>query len=285
MKKILLVLIFTLITSSIFSQAVSKKNDNKTKTKVNKVLIVITTGFNDDNYYEANLVVNDIQTRLYNSDTTKKLIFDYTTNKPNVYVGIKTKNKESDYESMKGLRKAYDANKFNLSSLLNMLDTIVYYVNFDLLSERQKEAEELKKDEEEYYKAIDILNRYSTLYEDGVSYYKEYSAKCEGKSDNKIADMLYNEGFSRTFDASGSVIKSIYTLSYLYDNNTKGKGKDNLTIRVSTWYSYGYGSLYYSVDFDIYLADYGTVVFYGRDMGTIDILIEKYKGLKEKLNK
>lgn len=171
---------------------------------------------------------------------------------------------------------------------LRKKDTLYYKLNVDSIANdfavkqailKETEIQENRiKDIENLSKYKNILNRYIDILKDAELLYTSYKNKIDGKSENIIADILYDDGFSRTYDLSGSVFKDVYQLSWLYD--TGGNEKDRLTFIICLWYSYGYGRLFYSIEYNILLVDFGYAVYKGSETIQIKELIEKLEKLK-----
>ncbi len=248
MKSILV--LFILIVPMSFCSAqksIKQKQNNSTKPFL-KVLKIITNG-NQDQYYNGKLfMLNDLlvdSVNLYDSDTLKKVFDELEYDRfelRNLIVRIRTPFYYYDYR----IGKMKDFEK---------VDTILYVVNYDTLSIKRDEEELLVKQAELESLEKENLRRFEEIFieimneaEEKVSYYR---SKIDGKRRNYIADFLYDEGFSRDLTTSGSVLKEIYTLSFVYDD-IPARDK-SYKIVVALWNSYGYGKFFYSIDYEIYL--------------------------------
>jgi|SRR4030095_2215944 len=80
-----------------------------------------------------------------------------------------------------------------------------------------------------------------------------YEPKISGKSYNAAADYLYDEGFGRGY-ITGSVTKTDFFKSFCYNDSYQPVEYPNgycIKLHIYLWYSYGYGNLYYSFDYDL----------------------------------
>lgn len=113
---------------------------------------------------------------------------------------------------------------------------------------REKEIEKGLK-EAVYNEAVGKIESYvNDLY-----YY--YNDKLSGKSRNSMADFLYYEGFSRDIRVGSTLIEEFIKF-YYFDKNGNilemvHSGEFYCILNIDVWYSYGYGNLYYSVDYSI----------------------------------
>lgn len=241
--KIILIILLTFFSFLICKSQIREKNskDHKEKKTSLKVLKIITIG-NEDYYYEGILDLTFLfnipneKTSLRNSDTLVKLFDLHELNK---YLSIK-------------LRVRTKVNEYIIKEFLNELasssDTVLYVLNYDTLGykEIETEKEKIKSENEEIFTAV-----YTQLVGDAEESVSQYRKNIEGKSYNKIADYLYDEGFSRSYSTGGSVLKEIFSITYTYGDIPQSD--KSYQINISLWHSYGYGKLFYSIDYSIYL--------------------------------
>jgi len=229
------------------------------------IVINIKTIGNDDYYYQSSLFLNYITKQkkvdsipLINSNTfvmrinKKDLDIDFLPPYFNGSLHIKVQTSLNSY--LIGLG--------SLEDLLSFKDTITYYLFYDDLPykkeelenealRKEKEASRIEKLEKEEIKLNQSELIRETLIREAEQTTEYYRNKINGKSHNKIADYLYHEGFSRDFSSSGSVIKEIFTLRYIYENYSQFDM--SYQIKIAMWYSYGYGDLYFDVSYNYYI--------------------------------
>lgn len=143
------------------------------------------------------------------------------------------RNDEICYRNIKLYNDIYlKSEKLNIE-LLALLNT-----NNELVTEDKKKKDLFIEDKRQLMEgeAQNLKNYYESI--------------INGKSFNKIGDILYDENFRRSY-ATGSVTITRYTKNYDYVWDTGGEGKIMFTIDV--WYSYGYGNLYYDIYYDLYV--------------------------------
>lgn len=221
-----------------------------------KILKIIFTGDNSDFYYSSYLFIsgyrqNDIISyaipdeiiKIY-SDTIYKYLSENDLKKYyKIILRIKTPTKEYDIHNFYTDLKQTDFKK---------IDTITYILNYDNLGYRE-EAENQKKIESEKEEKHNI--KLSIFKNTALEYVSYYQNKINGKTYNKISDILYEEGFKRDYytSSSGNFITR-FRLTYNFDTPEDEKylySKDYITIEICLWHSFGYGKLIYSVDYII----------------------------------
>jgi len=258
MKYILSILLLLITFNLSFSQKILRMNI------INNFDSLLTVKFcshsnvfkNTGNFYE-----------LRNSETfikTYPIKELENINQFEVYIYLRNKKYNQSEKSEKFV--LYDL--YQKLILLRNKDTLHYSLNVDslgvLLIENYYDV--LKKQQEDEENKILYLknrkesarNRISYLLQDADDLQNEYRNKLNGKKYNKAEDILYEDGFSRTFDYSSSVIKEVFRLRYNYDTDTEEK--DEIKLKIELWHSYGYGNCYYDISIDIYLVGFGNVV-------------------------
>lgn len=127
-------------------------------------------------------------------------------------------------------------------------------IDFDSIQNAiNKETDLIIKEEQE--QKSDLLYRSEIVLTELEERVKHYDRMIRGKSSNKVADILYDEGFSRNYDTKNSTIYTIYGATWTFDNG------DYYTIRIYTWHSYGYSKSYYDIKYYVYLKGYGYILY------------------------
>lgn len=256
MKKLFLLLFLFFISANIYSQAATPKtvDINERKSKY-KTLKIITNG-NEDNYYKAELIIyeqgvykdtSQVKILLFNNDTLTKIFNRIDLIKHNFQIKITTAT------------NSYDINKLSVYDF-DKKDTIIYNLNYIELTYKEDEIAESiqienRKEEQRIFKQKklveykEILLMMKEAYENASIYEK----KIKGKSRNKIADYLDQEGFDHEY-YSGRHYGEKFTIHYRYgDLKYNEKSYD---IIIYMYYSYGYGNLYYEINYNFYFKDW-----------------------------
>lgn len=147
-------------------------------------------------------------------------------------------------------------NSINYVKAFSKTDIINNYikVDFDSVQNVINAELEIKEMSEQLIKTI-LVERGVIVLEELYDKLKYYHKIIKGKSSNKIADILYDEGFSRSYSNEGSNFYTIYSNRWSFDNG------DYYSITINTWFSYGYGNLYYDIDYSAYLKRYGYIIY------------------------
>lgn len=238
MKKIF-ILFFFLFTSALESKALLSNEDIPNYTSNKKIVVKIETIGNSDLYYAG--------TMIFCEDTVKLL---------QNYVHLKVyKEKEfswlcNNYGRIQIIVSTSEDTYTVYGAPINQIkDTFKYVLNYDNLNfkeieieKREKKEKEIiqKKSNKEYEEELRQL-----IINDAEEKRTYYENKIHGKKHNVIADYLYEEGFTRSF-SSGAVLKEDYTTDFTFNDLP---GKVYYTLKISMWNSYGYGKLYYSIDY------------------------------------
>lgn len=251
MKKLFLCLLLLLIYNNIYPQAkvvfqpISIKLTN-VKSIVNITLdYLITTVPYDDIYVSKDTII-----KLKNDKDYPRSVYGNYVPYGN---GNMTIGKITIKNNIKGYINSFDKNYFSSHNYSIIID-------FDSVetAERNKELakQELIQKQDSIKEAINdnLLYRIRQMLPDIVKDIADYDSRIKGQRNNKIADYLYDEGFGRRYKTSGSNFYTIYGVRFTYDDG------DYYDIDIYTWYSYGYGSLYYDIRTSIYLKGYGCVV-------------------------
>jgi hypothetical protein len=238
--KTLFIILIILFSINICNSQKKAKTENISGKALLKVLKIITIG-NEDYYYSGRLVLTyllDIPNDsiiLTNSDTLIKLFDEKDLNKY-LSIKIKVRSNVNDYAIK------------DFTEVLSKNDTVLYVLNYDTLGYKEQETERKQIETENQETLTAAFNQLLSDARESVSY---YTNKIEGKSYSKIADILYDEGFSRSFSSSGSVLKEIFSITYTYGDIPYTD--KSYTINIALWHSYGYGKSFYSIDYSIYL--------------------------------
>lgn len=240
--------VLILVMSIVFSEVCFSQVKN-----LQFSVIKVTTIGNEDLYYKSDLLIVKIPILNSFKEEIKIEILDsipllnnYSFIKRLTFPELEKRYKNTHIElSVKTPNKSYSIMIGLLDQLFQFADTINYVLDYNKLDFKEKELLEKRKleEEQEYLsKKEELLSVVKTAAEESATYYK---TQINGKSHNRIADYLYEEGFHRTFSTEGSVFTEIFTLDFILDLITKSY----YTIVIKLWYSYGYGNLYYDVSY------------------------------------
>lgn len=227
-------------------------NNCNAQQKTNSFIVIkMTTVGNDDYYYEGFLQLQNVslntkyeEIKLINSYTFEKQIKkkDISGSSYNQLIQIKIKTPYNKYVIFVGY----------LESLLEHSDTISYTLNYDSLKYKESEMKELEiRKEEQRLKLLSYEEKRQIVLTDAQASKNYYSNIIQGKSHNKIADYLYDEGFSRSFSSNGSVFFENFSLEFGYENYTPVQL--SYKIKISLWKSYGYGKSFYEISYSYYI--------------------------------
>lgn len=244
-----------------------------------KIIKIITTG-NEDDYYTGTLTIyptvynldnwsltyyflNGIKYEKFNGEeiTKKNMPYEVTSLlNSNTLIKLIQKSDIRRIDKMQLMVKT-QFNKYTIEGIdINKLqseDSIVINLNYDELSYKNDELSKVRETEikdslklvEKQLKvemnSVQMIAMGDEIMEK-VSYYQK---KLSGKTRNKIADILYHDGFSHDYFTGGTLGEK-FELTFTYDGvpfYTK-----SFTIAVHMWYSYGFGNLYYEVGYHCY---------------------------------
>lgn len=215
----------------------SKKSDSPFK-----VLKIVTQG-NEDEYYISKLfyqnpVLDSIT--IPNNDTLTKVFLkkDIKSKSTSAYFDIIISTPNNRYKIFKSLTETAN-------------DTLLYVINYDTVTYKKDEIEleNLKRESD----SLDVvvrdmkIDRIGRLFDDIKESYSYYDKRIKGKSRNKAADFLYSEGFSHDY-FTGETLGEKFTLTFTYGKIPRSTM--SYTMIISFWYSYGYGNLYYKIEYD-----------------------------------
>lgn len=156
-------------------------------------------------------------------------------------------------------------------------DTLKYFLNVDSINLLM--ADELyNKLLKEYDKKLKILKRYVNVLRIATNLSDDYERKISGKKKSNIYDMLYYEGFHKTYDNTDNIFKEVFSTTYNYDNEMGDK--DKITLYICFWYSYGYGDLIFNITYNISLSNFGTVMIFREETEDMKNLINRLEDLK-----
>jgi len=164
-----------------------------------------------------------------------------------------------------------DFKKINEDNKEFLVDIIGVKLFLDSIENSRQMVEALKKQKQDLIweeKRIDLLSRTRQLMDDALKDMEYYNSKLSGKSSRYIADFLYDAGFGRRYDASGSNFYTIYGIRQNYDNG------DFYDIDIYEWYSYGYGRLYLDMKSTVFLKGYGFIISGNDKTSLYNILIQ-----------
>ncbi len=117
-----------------------------------------------------------------------------------------------------------------------------YIGNIDTAAVNKEKQQKLQEENEKKQAIIDAL---AWLEPKAAEYEDYYFSKMRGKTFNQIADMFYDEGFSRSYNVEGSNYVTTYS-KIVYD-----EGDNMIYIWFDVWHSYGYGRLEATCEYNI----------------------------------
>lgn len=127
------------------------------------------------------------------------------------------------------------------------------------------EEEKAIKDELEYKENpgpsanIELVDRAINLINSLKEKADYYNKRLLGKSESEIADILYDEGFSKSYSKEGAVSYTIYSARWSFNNG------DYYLIKMYFWYSKIVDKILSKGKFDAFLNEFGYIIYDGKE--------------------